>query len=170
MLCDGPFAMPGHPPPTWWAVRSGRPSRLSDVTNAENLPNRADNLPKSWNPSEVEADLYQGWVDAGYFTADATSDKPAYTIVLPPPNVTGQLHMGHALDHTLMDALARRKRMQGFEVLWLPGMDHAGIATQTKVEAQLKETEGKDRFDYGREEFIDRVWEWKKEYGGKIGG
>ena len=170
MLCDGPFAMPGHPPPTWWAVRSGRPSRLSDVTNAENLPNRADNLPKSWNPSEVEADLYQGWVDAGYFTADATSDKPAYSIVLPPPNVTGQLHMGHALDHTLMDALARRKRMQGFEVLWLPGMDHAGIATQTKVEAQLKETEGKDRFDYGREEFIDRVWEWKKEYGGKIGG
>ncbi|WP_231129713.1 valine--tRNA ligase [Corynebacterium xerosis] len=140
------------------------------MTNAENLPNRADNLPKSWNPSEVEADLYQGWVDAGYFTADASSDKPAYSIVLPPPNVTGQLHMGHALDHTLMDALARRKRMQGCEVLWLPGMDHAGIATQTKVEAQLKETEGKDRFDYGREEFIDRVWEWKKEYGGKIGG
>lgn len=140
------------------------------MTNAENLPNRADNLPKSWNPSEVEADLYQGWVDAGYFTADASNDKPAYSIVLPPPNVTGQLHMGHALDHTLMDALARRKRMQGFEVLWLPGMDHAGIATQTKVEAQLKETEGKDRFDYGREEFIDRVWEWKKEYGGKIGG
>ncbi|MFD5868177.1 valine--tRNA ligase [Corynebacterium sp. NPDC060344] len=162
--------MPGRLPQTWWAVRSGRPSRLSDVTNAENLPNRADNLPKSWNPSEVEADLYQGWVDAGYFTADATSDKPAYSIVLPPPNVTGQLHMGHALDHTLMDALARRKRMQGFEVLWLPGMDHAGIATQTKVEAQLKESEGKDRFDYGREEFIDRVWEWKKEYGGKIGG
>ena len=87
------------------------------MTNAENLPNRADNLPKSWNPSEVEADLYQGWVDAGYFTADATSDKPAYSIVLPPPNVTGELHMGHALDHTLMDALARRKRMQGFEVL-----------------------------------------------------
>ncbi|WP_420889160.1 valine--tRNA ligase [Corynebacterium freneyi] len=143
---------------------------MSDVTNAENLPNRADNLPKSWNPSEVEADLYQGWVDAGYFTADATSDKPAYSIVLPPPNVTGQLHMGHALDHTLMDALARRKRMQGYEVLWLPGMDHAGIATQTKVEAQLKETEGKDRFDYGREEFIERVWEWKREYGGKIGG
>ncbi|WJY99363.1 Valine--tRNA ligase [Corynebacterium hansenii] len=140
------------------------------MTNAENLPNRADNLPKSWNPSEVEADLYQGWVDAGYFTADAGSDKPAYSIVLPPPNVTGQLHMGHALDHTLMDALARRKRMQGFEVLWLPGMDHAGIATQTKVEAQLKESEGKDRFDYGREEFIERVWEWKKEYGGVIGG
>lgn len=132
--------------------------------------NRADSLPKSWNPAEVEADLYQGWVDAGYFAADPSSDKPAYSVVLPPPNVTGQLHMGHALDHTLMDALTRRKRMQGFEVLWLPGMDHAGIATQTKVEAKLKETEGKDRFDYGREEFVDRVWEWKHEYGGHIGG
>ncbi|MDY5785569.1 valine--tRNA ligase [Corynebacterium sp.] len=130
--------------------------------------NRADALPKSWDPQSVEADLYQGWVDAGYFTADAASDKPAYSIVLPPPNVTGQLHMGHALDHTLMDALVRRKRMQGFEVLWLPGMDHAGIATQTKVEAKLKAEEGKDRYDYGREEFIDRVWEWKKEYGGTI--
>ncbi|WP_298087491.1 class I tRNA ligase family protein, partial [uncultured Corynebacterium sp.] len=139
------------------------------MSNAENLPNRADKLPKSWNPSDVEADLYQGWVDAGYFTADADSGKPSYSIVLPPPNVTGELHMGHALDHTLMDALARRKRMQGYEVLWLPGMDHAGIATQTKVEAQLKEAEGKDRFDYGREEFVERVWEWKREYGGKIG-
>ncbi len=132
--------------------------------------NRADSLPKAWNPADVEADLYQGWVDAGYFAADPGSDKPAYSVVLPPPNVTGQLHMGHALDHTLMDALTRRKRMQGFEVLWLPGMDHAGIATQTKVEAKLKETEGKDRFDYGREEFVDRVWEWKHEYGGHIGG
>ena len=151
------------------AAQSGAPSRLFGVSNAENLPNRADKLPKSWNPSDVEADLYQGWVDAGYFTADADSGKPSYSIVLPPPNVTGELHMGHALDHTLMDALARRKRMQGYEVLWLPGMDHAGIATQTKVEAQLKEAEGKDRFDYGREEFVERVWEWKREYGGKIG-
>ena len=116
----------------------------------------------------MEADLYQGWVDAGYFTADPASTKPPFSIVLPPPNVTGQLHMGHALDHTLMDAMARRKRMQGFEVLWLPGSDHAGIATQTKVEANLKELEGKDRFDYGREEFTQRVWEWKQEYGGVI--
>mgnify|MGYP000917154147 FL=1 len=127
------------------------------------------NLPKSWEPTAVESELYEHWVDKGYFTADPTSKKPAFSIVLPPPNVTGQLHMGHALDHTLMDAIARRKRMQGFEVLWLPGMDHAGIATQTKVEAQLKETEGKDRFDYEREEFVEKVWEWKREYGGKIG-
>ena len=127
------------------------------------------NLPKSWEPAAVESELYEHWVDKGYFTADPTSKKPAFSIVLPPPNVTGQLHMGHALDHTLMDAIARRKRMQGFEVLWLPGMDHAGIATQTKVEAQLKETEGKDRFDYEREEFVEKVWEWKREYGGKIG-
>ncbi len=130
--------------------------------------NRADALPKSWEPSDHEQPLYEGWVNAGYFTADATSDKPPYSIVLPPPNVTGQLHMGHALDHTLMDSLVRRKRMQGYEVLWLPGMDHAGIATQTKVEAKLKAEEGKDRYDYGREEFIDRVWEWKEQYGGTI--
>ncbi|MCX7537651.1 valine--tRNA ligase [Corynebacterium sp. P5875] len=135
----------------------------------ENQDNRADKLPKSWDPKAVEAELYRGWVNAGYFTADADSPKPGFSIVLPPPNVTGQLHMGHALDHTLMDALARRKRMQGYEVLWLPGMDHAGIATQTKVEAHLKETEGKDRHDYGRDEFVDKVWEWKSRYGGVIG-
>ena len=130
--------------------------------------NRADSLPKSWEPQELEQGIYDDWVAHGYFTADPSSEKPAYSIVLPPPNVTGQLHMGHALDHTLMDSLVRRKRMQGFEVLWLPGMDHAGIATQTKVEAMLKETEGKDRYDYGREEFISRVWEWKEKYGGTI--
>lgn len=129
---------------------------------------RSSQLPAAWNPAEVEEDLYQGWVDKGYFTADASSSKPPFSIVLPPPNVTGQLHMGHALDHTLMDHMARRKRMQGFEVLWLPGADHAGIATQTKVEASLKETEGKGRFDYSREEFIERVWEWKERYGGVI--
>ncbi|MCT1683304.1 valine--tRNA ligase [Corynebacterium appendicis] len=129
---------------------------------------RADALPKSWEPQDLEQGIYEEWVDKGYFTADPSSDKPAYSIVLPPPNVTGQLHMGHALDHTLMDSLVRRKRMQGYEVLWLPGMDHAGIATQTKVEAMLKETEGKDRYDYGREEFISRVWEWKEKYGGTI--
>ena len=91
------------------------------MTEATNLP--ATNLPKSWDPKEQEERLYEGWVEAGYFTADPASEKPAYSIVLPPPNVTGQLHMGHALDHTLMDSLVRRKRMQGFEVLWLPGMD-----------------------------------------------
>ncbi|MDO5099450.1 MAG: valine--tRNA ligase [Corynebacterium sp.] len=131
--------------------------------------NRADKLPKSWEPQAVEEKLYQQWVDGGYFVADADSDKPAFSIVLPPPNVTGQLHMGHALDHTLMDCIARRKRMQGYEVLWLPGMDHAGIATQTKVEARLKETEGKSRWDYDRDDFIAKVWQWKEEFGGAIG-
>ncbi|WP_206489383.1 valine--tRNA ligase [Rhodococcus sp. KRD162] len=126
-------------------------------------------LPKSWDPSVVEAELYRSWVDAGYFEADATSGKPPYSIVLPPPNVTGSLHMGHALDHTLMDALSRRKRMLGYEVLWLPGMDHAGIATQTVVEKQLA-AEGKTKEEFGRELFIDKVWDWKRESGGTIGG
>ena len=128
----------------------------------------AQSLPKTWDPSAVEADLYQGWVDAGYFTADASTGKPAYSIVLPPPNVTGSLHMGHALDHTLMDVLTRRKRMQGYEVLWLPGMDHAGIATQSVVEKQLA-VDGKTKEDFGRELFIDKVWDWKRESGGTIG-
>jgi valyl-tRNA synthetase len=141
------------------------------VTSAapENSQNRADALPKSWDPSSVEADLYQGWVDAGYFRADPSSSKPGYSIVLPPPNVTGSLHMGHALDHTLMDALSRRKRMQGYEVLWLPGMDHAGIATQSVVEKQLA-ADGKTKEDFGRELFIEKVWDWKRESGGTIGG
>ncbi|MEH6381345.1 MAG: valine--tRNA ligase, partial [Dietzia cercidiphylli] len=129
---------------------------------------RADLLPASWNPGEVESELYRRWVDAGYFEADPSSDKPAYSVVLPPPNVTGSLHMGHALDHTLMDVLTRRKRMQGFEVLWLPGMDHAGIATQTLVDRKLR-AEGIDRHEIGREAFIQKVWEWKRESGGTIG-
>nr|WP_274707299.1 valine--tRNA ligase [Corynebacterium curieae] len=125
-------------------------------------------MPKSWEPQAVEKDLYEGWVEKGYFTPDANSEAEPYSIVLPPPNVTGQLHMGHALDHTLIDSIIRRKRMQGYATLWLPGADHAGIATQTKVEAKLKETEGKKRWDYEREEFIGKVWEWKKQYGGTI--
>lgn len=129
---------------------------------------RADALPKTWDPGSVETQLYQDWVDAGYFTADATSSKPPFSIVLPPPNVTGSLHMGHALDHTLMDALTRRKRMQGYEVLWLPGMDHAGIATQSLVEKQLA-AESISKEDLGREEFIERVWAWKRQSGGTIG-
>lgn len=128
-----------------------------------------DALPKSWDPGAVEAEIYARWVDAGYFAGDPTSDKPAYSIVLPPPNVTGSLHMGHALDHTLMDALTRRKRMQGYEVLWLPGMDHAGIATQSIVEKQLA-ADGTTKEDLGRELFVDRVWDWKRESGGTIGG
>ncbi|MFC9295823.1 valine--tRNA ligase [Streptomyces sp. NPDC057011] len=126
-------------------------------------------LPTQYAPAEVEAKLYERWVERGYFEADAKSEKPAYTIVIPPPNVTGSLHLGHAFQHTLMDALTRRKRMQGYESLWLPGMDHAGIATQNKVEQQLAE-EGKSRHDLGREEFVERVWQWKEEYGGKILG
>jgi valyl-tRNA synthetase len=129
---------------------------------------RADDLPKAWDPGAVESAIYQRWVDAGYFTADPTSGKPPYAIVLPPPNVTGNLHMGHALDHTLMDALTRRKRMQGYEVLWQPGMDHAGIATQSVVEKQLA-VDGKTKEDFGRELFIDKVWDWKRESGGTIG-
>ena len=146
--------------------------RIGQVTEQNNEQlvgtNRADALPKSWEPQAVEKDLYEGWVEKGYFTPDANSEAEPYSIVLPPPNVTGQLHMGHALDHTLIDSIIRRKRMQGYATLWLPGADHAGIATQTKVEAKLKETEGKKRWDYEREEFIGKVWEWKEQYGGTI--
>jgi valyl-tRNA synthetase len=117
----------------------------------------------------VEAALYERWVEAGYFAPDAHSDRPPFCIVLPPPNVTGSLHMGHALEHSLMDALTRRRRMQGYETLWQPGMDHAGIATQNAVERELA-NEGRSRHDLGREAFVDRVWQWKREYGGKILG
>ncbi|MFD6420240.1 valine--tRNA ligase [Streptomyces sp. NPDC060194] len=126
-------------------------------------------LPTTYVPAEVESKLYERWVERGYFQADAASEKPPYTIVIPPPNVTGALHLGHAFQVTLMDALTRRKRMQGFETLWLPGMDHAGIATQNKVEQQLAE-EGKSRHDIGREAFVERTWQWKQEYGGRILG
>ena len=125
-------------------------------------------LPKSWDPGALEGAIYQRWVEAGYFTADPDSAKPGYSIVLPPPNVTGSLHMGHALDHTLMDALTRRKRMQGYEVLWLPGMDHAGIATQSVVERQLA-ADGTSKEELGRDGFIEQVWSWKNESGGAIG-
>lgn len=144
--------------------------KLSAVTeNAAQQPASTPELPTQYAPAEVEGKLYERWVERGYFTADPESEKPPYTIVIPPPNVTGSLHLGHAFQHTLMDALTRRKRMQGYEALWLPGMDHAGIATQNKVEQQLGE-EGKSRHDLGREEFVDRVWQWKEEYGGKILG
>ncbi|WP_330289979.1 valine--tRNA ligase [Streptomyces sp. NBC_00576] len=131
--------------------------------------NSSPELPTQYAPAEVEGQLYERWVDRGYFEADAKSDKPAYTIVIPPPNVTGSLHLGHAFEHTLIDALTRRKRMQGFETLWQPGMDHAGIATQNVVERELAK-EGKSRHDLGREAFVDRVWQWKAESGGQIAG
>ena len=129
----------------------------------------ARELASTFSPVDIESPLYEKWVSAGYFTADASSIKEPFTIVLPPPNVTGVLHIGHALDQTLQDCLTRMKRMKGYEVLWLPGMDHAGIATQNVVEKQLA-AEGKSRHDLGREEFIKKVWEWKAESGGAILG
>ncbi len=126
-------------------------------------------LPASFTPADIEGVLYQKWIDAGYFKADAKSEKPPFTIVIPPPNVTGSLHIGHALDHTLQDILIRMKRMKGFEALWLPGMDHAGIATQNVVEKQLA-AQGLSRHDLGREKFAEKVWEWKAESGGTILG
>jgi valyl-tRNA synthetase len=126
-------------------------------------------LPAQYSPGDVETRRYEGWVEAGYFQADADSDAPPFSIVIPPPNVTGSLHIGHALDHTLIDALIRRRRMQGYNTLWLPGMDHAGIATQNVVERELAK-EGLSRHDLGREAFVERVWQWKAESGGKILG
>jgi valyl-tRNA synthetase len=130
-----------------------------------------DGLPSQYAPAEVEARRYELWEKAGYFMPEAAEDvsAPAYSIVLPPPNVTGSLHIGHALNHTLTDILIRLHRMRGFRTLWLPGMDHAGIATQNVVERELAK-EGLSRHDLGREAFVERVWEWKAEYGGKILG
>jgi len=129
----------------------------------------ATKLPAQYNPGEVEARRYEAWVAAGYFRADADAAAPSFTIVIPPPNVTGSLHIGHALDHTLIDALVRRRRMQGYNTLWLPGMDHAGIATQNVVERELAK-DGLSRHDLGRDAFVDRVWQWKAQSGGRILG
>jgi valyl-tRNA synthetase len=126
-------------------------------------------LPPQYTPGDVESRRYQDWVARGLFGADPGTPGPAYCIVIPPPNVTGSLHMGHALDHTLMDALIRRRRMQGYVTLWLPGMDHAGIATQNVVERELAK-QGQSRHDLGREAFVERVWQWKAESGGTILG
>ena len=125
-------------------------------------------LPKNYQPAEFEARIYQEWCDKNYFAPDPDPKKPTFSIVIPPPNVTGQLHMGHALDETLQDILVRTKRMQGYSTLWVPGTDHAGIATQIKVEEQLRVNEGLSRYDLGREAFLDRVWDWKRQYGGRI--
>jgi valyl-tRNA synthetase len=128
-----------------------------------------DELSSQYAPAEVEARRYEHWEKAGYFAPEAQEnpDAPTFAIVLPPPNVTGQLHIGHALDHTLSDALVRRRRMQGYRTLWLPGMDHAGIATQNVVERELAR-DGLSRHDLGRAAFVERVWEWKADFGGKI--
>ena len=127
-----------------------------------------DALPKTWEPGAVEGELYQGWVDAGYFAADPASGKPPFCIVIPPPNVTGSLHMGHALNNTLQDILARFERMRGRDVLWQPGTDHAGIATQMVVERQLMERQEPTRRVLGRAKFLEKVWEWKEYSGNTI--
>ncbi len=128
---------------------------------------RAEGMAPAYEPAEVEKRRYAEWVDRGYFRASPNPDRKPFCIVLPPPNVTGALHMGHALDHTLQDAVVRRKRMQGFEALWLPGTDHAGIGTEVLVRRQLDE-EGVDPQQLGREAFIERVWAWKERYGNRI--
>ncbi len=125
-------------------------------------------LPKVYEPQQVEGRIYRMWMDNDCFKATPNPDKKPFSIVMPPPNVTGQLHMGHAMDATLQDILTRFKRMQGYEALWLPGTDHAGIATQIKVEEELRTKEGLTRYDLGREKFLQRVWEWKEKYGNRI--
>jgi valyl-tRNA synthetase len=143
---------------------------VTEATEARTPDSRpTGGLSAQYQPGDVEHRRYEQWVSAGYFTADPASGKPPFSIVIPPPNVTGSLHIGHALDQTIQDVLARLARMQGYEVLWLPGMDHAGIATQNVVERQLA-TEGRSRHDLGREAFVAKVWQWKTESGGAILG
>ena len=125
-------------------------------------------LPKVYDPASTEKKIYDMWMQGGYFKGKIDPERKPFSIVMPPPNVTGQLHMGHALDSTLQDILTRYKRMQGYAALWLPGTDHAGIATQIKVEEELRVKEGITRYDLGREKFLDRVWDWKNKYGNRI--
>ena len=125
-------------------------------------------LAKNYNPGEFEGRIYESWCDNNYFAPDPDPKKPPFSIVIPPPNVTGQLHMGHALDQTLQDIIVRTRRMQGYSTLWVPGTDHAGIATQIKVEENLRKNEGLSRYDLGREKFLERVWDWKHQYGNRI--
>lgn len=124
-------------------------------------------LSKTYDPKDIEDRLYKKWEDNGYFHAEVDRSKKPFTIVMPPPNITGQLHMGHALDNTMQDILIRYKRMQGYNALWQPGTDHASIATEVKVIQSLKE-QGINKADLTREEFLDKCWEWRKEYGGRI--
>ena len=128
----------------------------------------ARELPKIYEPQKVESQIYEMWEKNGCFRGHRDPDKKPFTIVMPPPNVTGQLHMGHAMDATLQDILIRFKRMQGYAALWVPGTDHAGIATQIKVEEELRTKEGLTRYDLGREKFLERVWDWKHKYGNRI--
>src|SRR6267143_5734659 len=123
---------------------------------------------KAYEPQSVESKWYQYWLDHKFFVANPASTKPAYSIVIPPPNVTGVLHMGHVLNNTIQDILARKARMDGKEVLWLPGTDHAGIATEGMVSKQIWREEKKTKGDLGREKFLERVWQWKEKHGGII--
>lgn len=128
----------------------------------------SENLSDRYNSNEVESRIYKWWEESGHFKAEDNSTKPPFSIILPPPNVTGFLHLGHALDHTIQDLLVRWKRMSGYNVLWLPGTDHAGIATQSVVERELKKTQNKTRHDLGREAFVEEIWKWKHQYGDRI--
>ncbi|MBR5145424.1 MAG: class I tRNA ligase family protein, partial [Clostridia bacterium] len=124
-------------------------------------------MAKTYEPQSFEKDLYHWWEKEGFFTPSVDSKKEPFTIVIPPPNITGQLHMGHALDESIQDCIIRFKRMQGYSTLWLPGTDHASIATEVKIVEQLAK-EGIDKYDLGREKFLERAWDWKKQYGGRI--
>jgi valyl-tRNA synthetase len=148
--------------------RAGQVPPLNESTQRVNRLFMID-IPKTYDPKEAEQDHYARWEERGYFAPEINKDPnaPVFSIVIPPPNVTGSLHMGHALQHTMMDVLTRYKRMSGFRTLWLPGMDHAGISTQLMVTRQLKK-EGFTRHDLGREKFEERVWQWKQKYGGQI--
>ena len=124
-------------------------------------------LEKTYDPKQIEDRIYKNWLDQKYFHAEVNPNKKPFTIVMPPPNITGQLHMGHALDNTMQDILTRFKRMQGYEALWQPGTDHASIATEAKIVAKLKE-EGTSKEELGREKFLERAWDWRKQYGTRI--
>ena len=141
---------------------------MSKTTETTKLVAAQEEIPTVYDPHAVEAKWYKIWEERKYFHGEVDKEKPPFCIVIPPPNITGQLHLGHAMDTTMQDILIRCKRMQGYNATWIPGMDHAGIATQAKVEEHLRENEGKSRYDLGREKFIQRVWEWKEEYGGRI--
>ena len=125
------------------------------------MSDSADSLPSHFDFANRESSIFENWMKKGYFHSEPDSQREPFTIVIPPPNVTGALHLGHALNNTLQDVMIRMKRMQGFNTLWMPGTDHAGIATQARVEARIKKEEGKTRNDFEREELVGRIWEWK---------
>ena len=125
------------------------------------MPN---DIPKQYDPAAAQSRWYSFWEERGYFNADPHPEKPSHTIMIPLPNVTGALHMGHALNGTLQDLITRWRRMQGYSALWMPGTDHAGIATQAVVERRMREEEGLTRHDVGREELVERIWKWKDQY------